>query len=326
MTSGAGGFVATEERQITSGAEKVVLIVDDDAATRKLVRRWLEKNAMTCLEAAHGEEGIAVANAEVDRLDAIVLDVMMPGIDGYEVMRRIFKSPITKELPILLLTAHANTDDDVVQSMEIGALDHLSKPFSGPVLVAKVKAACTRRAKSRALVTELDLARENATIDALTGLANRRPFEQRLTEESAHARRHHRPFSLVMIDLDHFKLLNDSYGHETGDRALKHTARLIKAMLRTDDFAFRYGGEEFALLLRSCSANDAIKVTERLRTALKSYPLAVAGTEMRAITFSAGVASAEAGNDFRIDDLVSRADAALYRSKHAGRDRTSLEE
>jgi diguanylate cyclase (GGDEF)-like protein len=214
---------------------------------------------MTCLEAAHGEEGIAVANAEVDRLDAIVLDVMMPGIDGYEVMRRIFKSPITKELPILLLTAHANTDDDVVQSMEIGALDHLSKPFSGPVLVAKVKAACTRRAKSRALVTELDLARENATIDALTGLANRRPFEQRLTEESAHARRHHRPFSLVMIDLDHFKLLNDSYGHETGDRALKHTARLIKAMLRTDDFAFRYGGEEFALLLRSCSANDAIK-------------------------------------------------------------------
>jgi diguanylate cyclase (GGDEF)-like protein len=302
-----------------------VLVVDDDDALRTLVVKWLTKAGMACVEASSGEEALDAARAQAQGLDAIVCDVMMPGIDGFEVLARLKSDAATAAIPVLLLTAHANTDSDIVRGVEAGAVDHLAKPFSGPVLSAKVRALVARGRAERALERRLRFAEKHATIDALTGLFNRRHFEARYREESAHVRRHSRPLALLMIDLDHFKSVNDTFGHEEGDRVLAHVAGAIPAVLRADDSAYRYGGEEFVILLRDCDAAAASIVGERLRARLKESPICLgADREPRVVTFSGGVAAAQADNAFKTDDLVARADQALYRAKRAGRDRLEL--
>lgn len=300
-----------------------MLVVDDDASLRMLTTRWLKNAKLHCLEAADGAEAIRVATANASVIDAIVLDVMMPGLDGFETLRRLKANDTTASLPVVLLTAHATGDREIVEGVEGGAVDHLVKPFSGPVLVAKVRAIVERSRTERELRSKLRHAEENATIDPLTGLGNRRHFEARLREESAHAKRHGDPFALVLVDIDHFKSVNDTFGHEEGDRVLVHFADAIRSILRADDAAFRYGGEEFVLMLRACTRDNGGFAAERLRAALRRTPIVLGESrEERFVTFSAGVA-APAG-DFSTDDIVARADAALYRAKRAGRDRIEL--
>jgi two-component system cell cycle response regulator len=189
-----------------------------------------------------------------------------------------------------------------------------------------VKAVCDRSRTQRELQNKLQFALENAAHDALTGLFNRRYFERRLREESAHARRHLRPFAIVMVDLDHFKLVNDTYGHDDGDQVLRHMAEVIQAQLREDDVACRYGGEEFVLLLRATTGMAARIVANRLRANLASRPIPLGEkNEPKHITFSAGVAAADDRNGFNADDIVQRADQALYRAKRAGRNRVETE-
>jgi diguanylate cyclase (GGDEF)-like protein len=301
-----------------------VLVVDDDDATRMLVTRWLQKGGLTLFEARSGEEALRIAEEHGDELDAVVLDVMMPGLDGFEVCRRLHDLPLTATTPVLLLTAHANDDKQVVLGVEAGAIDHLSKPFSGPVLVAKVKAICARSQRDRVLRSKLEFAERHATVDALTGLFNRRHFDKRLREEIAHAKRHSRPFAVLMIDLDHFKAVNDTFGHAEGDRVLRHVAEAMPKALREDDMAFRYGGEEFALILRSTEAEAAVAVAERLRQLLKSAPILLGtgdGAVSKVVTFSGGLASADQRNEFDGQDVLVRADAALYTAKRGGRDK-----
>jgi diguanylate cyclase (GGDEF)-like protein len=303
---------------------RTVLVVDDDDATRTLVTRWLKKAQLDVVEAASGEAALDAVERSA-AIDAIVLDVMMPGLDGYSTLAKLKETPKGAAIPVLLLTAHANEDGDVVRGVEHGAVDHIAKPFSGPVLAAKVRAACDRGRAERELRAKLANAEQNAAIDPLTRLGNRRFFESRLREEAAFARRHSQPFALVLLDLDHFKSINDTFGHEEGDRVLVHVADAIRAILRADDAAFRYGGEEFVLMLRACDADHAVRAAERLRAALQARPIALGEPpESRTITFSAGVASPSADNGFATEDLVARADAALYRAKRGGRDRVEI--
>jgi two-component system cell cycle response regulator len=302
-----------------------ILVVDDDESLRTLTSRWLTKSKMEVIEAATGEAAIAALTAEPDRIDAVVLDVMLPGIDGFETLERIRALPAAGQVPVVLLTAHATGDRDVVRGIEAGALDHLSKPFSGPVLVAKVRLLCERGRRERDLRRQLFSAEKTATIDALTGLANRRSFEARLREETANAKRRFEPFSLVILDLDHFKVINDTFGHDDGDRVLVHFAGVLRDGLRVEDAAFRYGGEEFILLFRGCSAESAVTAVDRIRARLAEQPIELGEpAEMRHITFSAGVAAATLEHGFEADKLVTRADEALYRAKRAGRDRVAL--
>jgi len=226
-------------------------------------------------------------------------------------------------IPVLLLTAHATHETDVVRGMDAGAADYLCKPFSGPVLVAKLKSACQRRRSERSLRIQLHRAEQNASLDPLTGLHNRRHFELRFREEAAYAQRHQCPFSLVLLDLDHFKRINDTLGHDAGDRVLAHVAEQIRGVLRSDDSAFRFGGEEFLLLLRACDAQSARNVSERLRTELHTRPVPLLSPAVT-VAFSAGIAAAEEANAFQGDALLRRADAALYRAKRTGRNRTEL--
>jgi len=301
-----------------------VLVVDDDDSLRALVVTWLGKSGLTCIEARSGEEALALARATPEELDVIVCDVMMPGIDGFTVLERLKADAVTAPIPVILLTAHANTEQEIVRGVETGAVEHLAKPFSGRVLAAKVLALVARGRVERSLEKKLLFAETNARVDALTGLFNRRHFETRLREESAHARRHSRPLGLVLVDLDHFKSVNDTYGHAEGDRVLKHVGAAIPTVLRAEDSAYRYGGEEFAILLRDCDAASAKIVGGRLRARLIATPIALgegAARVEKTITFSGGFTAAEVDNGFATEDLVARADRALYRAKGAGRDR-----
>jgi two-component system cell cycle response regulator len=227
---------------------------------------------------------------------------------------------------VILLTDGPPGEADLLRMLEEGVLDHMSKPLSGMLLCAKVRLVCERSRTQRELKNKLQFALENAAHDALTGLYNRRYFEKRLREECAHAKRHRRPFSLVMIDLDHFKLVNDTYGHEDGDRVLRHVSELIQAQLREDDVPCRWGGEEFLLLLRGTTGMAARVVANRLRANLAAKPIPLgAKNEPRHVTFSAGVAAADDRNAYNADDVTGRADAALYRAKKAGRNRVETE-
>ena len=304
-----------------------VLVVDDDDATRMLVTRWLGKGGLQLIEARSGDEALTLAATHAEELDAVVLDVMMPGLDGFETCRRLKAEAATAGVPVLLLTAHANDDAQVVKGVEAGAVDHLSKPFSGPVLVAKVKAICDRFQRERSLRTKLEFAERHATVDALTGLFNRRLFDKRLREEIAHSRRHLRPFAVLMVDLDHFKSVNDTFGHGEGDRVLRHVAGCLPKVLREDDMAFRYGGEEFALILRTCTAEAGVVVGERLREVLRQAPIDIGEGDIavtKTVTYSGGIASADATNGFDGESVVARADSALYTAKRTGRDRVVI--
>ncbi len=304
-----------------------VLVVDGDETARKDVMRHLTNLAIRALPAENGEKALELASEKADTLDCILLSLSLPGTaDGWEVLRRLRADEETAPIPVMLVLDKAPTDTELLKILESGAVDHVAKPHNGILLCAKVRAVCERARSQREMRNKLRFALENAAHDALTGLFNRRYFERRLREESAHAKRHKRPFSLVMLDLDHFKLVNDTYGHEDGDRVLCHLAEVVLACLREDDLACRYGGEEFVLLLRSTTGMAARIVANRLRATLHSKPIPMGERkEMRHITFSAGVAAADDRNNFKTDDIVARADAALYRAKRAGRNRVELE-
>ncbi len=215
-----------------------VLVVDDDDALRMLVVKWLTKAGLTCIEAKSGEEALSNRPGRSQKGSTrSCATMMMPGLDGFaRVLEQLKAEPATAAIPVMLLTAHANTEGEIVRGLEGGAVDHLAKPFSGPVLSAKVRALVERGRGERSLQKKLRFAEKRATIDGLTGLFNRRQFETRHREESAHARRHSRPLALVLFDLDHFKSINDTFGHEEGDRVLQQVGTAIPAVLRTGGF------------------------------------------------------------------------------------------
>jgi two-component system cell cycle response regulator len=306
---------------VAPGKNGEVLVVDDDADIRWLVVRALERSELHTVEAKSGEEAIERVLARPDAIEAIVLDVMLPGMSGFDVVRALKRIPAAAAIPIILVTASATGEDDIVRGVEYGALDYITKPFSPAVLAAKVRAASERARNERKLRYELRFAELHAMIDPLTGLFNRRHFETRLREASAYAKRHDEPFAVVMIDLDHFKRVNDTYGHTTGDQVLTQFASAVRSVLRGEDVAFRYGGEEFVLLLRACDAERAVEVAARLQKMLEQRPYRFADGVFMPISFSGGVASALDSEGYAVDELVNRADAALYRAKRGGRNR-----
>ncbi|HWL85480.1 MAG TPA: diguanylate cyclase [Polyangiaceae bacterium] len=313
---------ATHKRvQLSVPPMGAVLVVDDDEAARWLVVRALARSGIQTFEASDGREAVEHVLARPELIDAIVLDVMMPGLTGFDVIRHVKRIPAAATIPVILVTASATGDDDIIRGVEYGAIDYIMKPVSTAVLTAKVRAACERSRAERRLRYDLRFAELHAMIDPLTGLFNRRHFETRLREASAYAKRHDQPFSIVMLDLDHFKSVNDTYGHETGDHVLAQFASAVRAVLRGEDLAFRYGGEEFVLLLHACDAERAADVAERLQKMLRNRPYLFRDGASRPITFSAGVAAALPAEGYGCAELISRADAALYRAKSAGRDR-----
>jgi diguanylate cyclase (GGDEF)-like protein len=256
--------------------------------------------------AATGDDGLAKAQVIVP--DLILLDVDMPDPNGFEVCRRLKLNEMLHSIPVIFLTGAGSTEE-IIRGLELGAIDYVTKPFDPAELRARVRAALRMKFM-------IDLLAKKAQIDALTGLWNRRYFDQRLDAEISLANRTGRPLAVIMLDLDHFKSVNDQYGHPMGDEVLRRIGHLLVESVRTEDVVCRYGGEEFAIIVPN-AAGGVSELAERLRKRIESEPFVFAGTSSK-ITSSFGVAS----RTTKIaPSIVQEADEALYRAKQGGRNR-----
>jgi diguanylate cyclase (GGDEF)-like protein len=283
-----------------------VLLIDDDEAICTLVRFILRGQPLEVFYCRGGEDGLAAVAAL--QPDLILMDVDMPAPDGFELCRRVKSHPATNNIPVIFLTG-ATAVEERVRGWELGAVDYITKPFEPTEVLVRVRAAL----RTKQLI---DLLERKAMIDGLTGLYNRAHFEQRIEAELSLARRTGRPLSCVMLDVDHFKRINDTYGHLMGDDVLRSLAAMLVESCRTEDVVCRYGGEEFALLLPNTPALGATVIAERVREAVEERPFRTLKTEV-SVTCSLGVAQAAPTET----NPIERADAALYQAKREGRNR-----
>jgi two-component system cell cycle response regulator len=286
-----------------------VLVVDDEPDKRLLLAFALENEGYEVHTAVDGVAGLAAV--ELHQPDLIVTDVMMPRMDGYEMIRRVRSNPQTKFIPVIIQSAARVEGRDVRLGSELGALGYLTDPTDLDLL----------RARARTLLElkqYLDSCQEAAFTDHLTGLANRRRFERQLEREVARTERYGRPFCLLLVDIDNFKNVNDTYGHDAGDEALRRVANVIQSGTRGIDTGARIGGDEFAVILPETDLLHGLEVAERLRASLAALDFGPAGH----ITASLGVAELPACARANVE-LRAAADAALYEAKRGGRDRAA---
>lgn len=302
-----------------------VLIVEDDKATRLLTARVLESAGLPTRHAADGTDALSRVMEAPEEIGVIVLDVLLPSLGGFQVLEVLKSDRRTRDIPVVLLTAKANQEADVIRGIQVGADDHVQKPFNDKVLAAKVRALCERRRESLELARRLRQAEELAATDALTGLGNRRAFEKQLEVELAFSERHRLPLGLLVLDIDQFKPINDRFGHPAGDAVLIRAADRIRASLRSSDQAYRLGGDEFGVLLRDCGELGAQLTGERILKALVEEPVTLESGEVLTVSSSIGGAVVDAANGYRSERVVARADQALYAAKLAGRGRVTVE-
>jgi diguanylate cyclase (GGDEF)-like protein len=291
-----------------------ILIADDSPVVRAVVRDGLEAEGHLVHEADDGVAAIAMCRDL--RPDAVLLDIEMPGLDGRQVLDRLKRDPDLRAIPVVFLTGRTGTDD-LVAGLRAGAHDYLRKPFEPAELLARIGSAVRNKRlqdELRQRNEQLDLM---ARVDALTQLYNRRHLQEELHRLGAASRRDQSALAVVLFDVDHFKLVNDTYGHQTGDLVLQHCARRLLAGARAGDVLGRWGGEEFLLVLPGTELDEAALAAERMRASVAEAPIMIDHTEL-VVTLSGGCASDTLGN---IDALLSRADEALYRSKSDGRNR-----
>jgi diguanylate cyclase (GGDEF)-like protein len=297
------------------GAPLNVLVVDDDGSNRLLAVRWLERAGLATCEADSGETALRVLRKAPERVGAVLLDVMMPGMSGYAVLEQLQAEEALRDVPVVLLSGHAQPESDVLYGLRHGAVDHIAKPFRGPILAAKLQALVERRGRQLLLDERLRRAEAQATTDGMTGLSNRRQFDSELKREMSFTVRHRTPLALILVDIDNLKVINDALGHASGDRAIVWTGDSLRGAMRCSDRSFRIGGDEFAVLLRGLDRASGLRAARRFVKAQTKQPLRLDAEEGLEVTVSVGVAAADASNDFDVGDLFRRADRALYAAK-----------
>lgn len=305
-----------------------ILVVDDDVVTIRALGKALE-GLGTIVFAMNGSEGLRLAHEACP--DLILLDGEMPGMSGYEVCRTLKADPGLAHVPVVFVTSHAQQDFEE-SGFDVGAADFIAKPIRPAIVAARARTQIELKRAS-------DRLRELSSTDGLTGLANRRTFDEALEREWRRTHRSGEPLSLLMIDVDHFKRYNDRYGHPAGDACLFQVAQALKNQLkRPADLAARYGGEEFALLLPATDRHGAAVLAKGLLTAIEQLGLAHEDSDCAAhVSVSIGIGSHDTGCEFWLTgsgatrsgpddgalacDLLAAADSALYAAKHAGRAR-----
>lgn len=285
-----------------------VLAAEDNPVFQSMLRSMLVKWGYQAVMARDGLEAWKILESgESPRL--AVLDWMMPGLDGVEICRRLRSLRREPYVYILLLTARTESQD-LVEGMDAGADDYLTKPFNAHELRVRIRAG-------RRILDLQDALRQQATHDGLTGVLNRNSILERLDQELARAARASEPVSVLMVDLDRFKSVNDAHGHLAGDAVLREAARRLQGASRAYDTIGRYGGEEFLVVLPGCGTADALSQAERLRDSIASMPFLFEGSNLR-VTASFGL-TCTARTPSR--DVVRIADEALYEAKASGRNR-----
>lgn len=320
---------------LESGKKPLVLIVDDVPKNLQLLGNILKKENYEISLAVSGPQALSIAESVLP--DLILMDIMMPEMSGIEVCKELKRSPKTREIPVIFLTAKADTEDIVI-GFELGAVDYVTKPFKGAELLARIKThlqlrqyqqelrvsyqklqqahqeIMTKNERLLEVQKQLELA---ARTDSLTGLANRRDMIEKVENERKRFVRNQRVFSLALGDIDNFKNFNDRFGHDCGDLVLVSIAETIRSLVREQDCVARWGGEEFLLLLPETDIEGGQVVSEKIR-------LAIAGSDYRyrdailAVTMTFGVSVYDDAG-MEIDDCLKRADNALYRGKADGK-------
>jgi diguanylate cyclase (GGDEF)-like protein len=312
-----------------------ILLVDDSETARVLLERFLIKAGYTDLEKvdsaaeAFDKLGMNGPSAHVPKMDLILLDVVMPEMDGIEACQRIKAVESLRDIPIIMVTG--KTDDESLQrAFNMGAIDYITKPLNKVELLARVRSALKlkqemddRKEATRQLEAANHQLQLLSLLDGLTGIANRRNFDETLDKEWRRGLRDGHPLSLILIDIDCFKAYNDNYGHQAGDECLKLVAQTIAGMVkRPGDLAARYGGEEFVVVLPETDMKNAALLAEELREKVESGNLPHAFSKVAGVvTLSLGVASALPSRECTPASLIEAADQALYQAKHSGRNR-----
>lgn len=287
-----------------------LLVIDDDPNAHDLTDYYLSEAVSETLHAFSGQEGVEFARSLSP--DAVLLDIEMPGMDGFQVCRQLKEIDDTRDIPILFLTKDKQSDH-IAKALDFGGLDYVTKPFVPVELQARVRSALRVKHASDAL-------KKQAMFDPLTNLANRGTFDKGLHAAVADYHRNARPFALLILDIDHFKLVNDTYGHGIGDEVLTRVGKVIGQTCRPYDLAARYGGEEFGLILNQSGRSAANAIGLRLLEAIRALVIS-AGDRRISITVSAGLASTSAcPSNVNANSVLEQADAALYEAKERGRD------
>ena len=292
-----------------------ILVVDDSPENLDILVSLLKNDYMVAA-ARNGQKALQMAQKNPP--DLILLDIIMPEPDGYEVCRQLKESEATRNIPVMFITALSEALDEV-RAFSIGAVDFVSKPFQPIVVKARVNTQMNLKKKS-------DMLEALAAIDGLTHIYNRRKYDETLDLEWRRRTRNQNPLSLIMIDIDHFKLFNDNYGHAGGDECLKKVAEALKnALQRPGDFIGRYGGEEFAVIIADSDADGAWHMAETLRQAVVdlNIPHGYSPTGPH-VTVSLGVATSrfpESGGS--VEELIDAADRMLFASKKNGRNQVN---
>jgi diguanylate cyclase (GGDEF)-like protein len=292
-------------------SKQTVLVVDDEPLNIKVLSQalspWYRVKAAT-----NGQDALKIASSD-DPPDLILLDVAMPGMSGYQVCDQLKSNHVTRNTPVIFITAR-NSNEDEAYGLELGAVDYITKPFSLPIVMARIRNQLLLKIKT-------DMLEQLVSIDSLTELANRRRFDEVLEQEWRRCVRNGSPLSIIMIDVDFFKLLNDSYGHAAGDVCLKQIAQTLKSTTRrSSDTVARYGGEEFCAILPGITHKDAMQLAENMRHNVEQqqipHPKSPLGP---AVSVSLGVATALPELHALPTSLLSQADEMLYQAKTSGR-------
>ncbi len=297
-----------------------ILIADDEALSRKLLQSLLQKMGFEVVVTRDGDE----AWKELDKPDApslAVLDWMMPGCEGIDLVRRVRAQKQRAYTYLILLTARRERDD-LLEGLNAGADDYLRKPLDADELQAKIVIAQRILAVQRRLAEALEAERYQARHDSLTGLYNHREILHMLDREIERNRRQNCCTAAIMLDVDHFKQINDTYGHQCGDAVLREFSRRVVSILRPYDSCGRYGGEEFLVVVPQCDLVSARQIAERIRVSLAEEPVQCNGKLIH-VTASLGV-TVSCNGKRNADAVVQACDQAMYASKRAGRNRVSV--
>ncbi len=300
-----------DNHQYVRAKNQTVLVVDDEPLNIQILSQalapWYRVKAATS-----GQVALEVAGSD-DAPDLILLDIKLPDIDGYTVCTRLKENPKTKNIPIIFITGKNSTEDET-HGLELGAVDYITKPFSLPIVMARIRNQILLKVKT-------DMLEELVSIDSLTELSNRRCFDETLEQEWRRAVRNNGTLSVLMIDVDHFKRVNDTYGHAAGDTCLKMVAETLdQSVRRPSDTMARFGGEEFAAIIADLNHESVMSLAEKIRLNVSRISIPIISQQLKlSITVSIGLATGKPGLHSKPSDLLEAADQMLYKAKESGR-------